>query len=248
MKVSVFWALLLGMCHFAGQPAIAASSAEAEALLEPHLNIVYRPDGASSLDGLYTLFADPSAHFDTPGYNCSGFVLAGTRVLLNAAITIEEAKRDRLGDSGFDSPHGEDWDFGWDLLLNLSEGRERAFLLPEGGKTDPATLDGFAATGFDFHASGVFDALLARVQKDHLYLLSFNRATTKKGYSHMHYHVGLMVMGKNNQIYMYQTTTESKRSYRRNMSDPAEKAAFLRAFANTSSGRKHMAVLEVSMK
>ena len=246
MKYSAFF--VLAMCCLMGQTAVAATSAEAEMLLKPHLDISYRSDGASTVQGEYTLFADPSARFKTPGYNCSGFVLAATRVLLDAAITIEDAKQDRFADSGPESPHGEDWDFGWDLLLNLSEGRERVFLLPTGGKVDPASLDGFAAKGFDFHAPGVFDALLARVQKDHLYLLSFNRATTKKGYTHMHYHVGLMVMGKNNQIYMYQTTTESKRSYRRNMSDSVEKAEFLRAFANTSSGRKHMAVLEVSMK
>ena len=253
MKIYATIALFLGFsCLWSLSAAGAApggvSSGEVEALLKPYLDISYRPDGASTVDGQYTLFADPSARFATPGLNCSGFVLAGTRALLGTKTTVEEAKKDRLGDSGQDSSHGEDWDFGWDLLLNLTDGQQRAYLLPLGGKADPALLDGYEATGFDFHAPGVFDGLLARIQKDHLYLLSFNRATTKKGYTHMHYHVGLMVMGDKGQIYMYQTTTDAKKSYRRNMSDPAEKTAFLRAFANTSSGHKKMAVLEVPMK
>lgn len=228
--------------------ALAASSADVESLLNPLVGVAYRPDGASTPDGANTLFADESASFSTPGFNCSGFVLAASRVLLGTATTVGEAKRDRLSDSGPGSPHGEDWDFGWDLLLNLSEGKKRVFLQPDGGTADPATLTGFEAIGYDFHAQGEFDTLLARLKKDHLYLLSFNRATSKKGYTLMHYHVGLMVLNAEGQILMYQTTTESKKVYCRNMSDPKDKAAFLKAFANTSSGRKHMAVLDVSMK
>lgn len=245
----ILWVFIAGLFGMAWPVAgLAASSADAEALLAPLVGVIYRPDGVSTPEGRCTLFADEAATFPTPGFNCSGFVLEASRALLGSRTTVAEAKRDRLNDSGPSSVHGEDWDFGWDLVLNITEGRRRVYLNPAGGTADPSLLNGFQAKGFDIHAKGVFDSLLGRVKKDHLYLLSFNRDTKKKGYTLMHYHVGLMFMNAKGQVVMYQTTTEAGKVYKRNMSDPKEKADFLRAFANTGGARKHMAVIETPIQ
>lgn len=224
------------------------NTSQAIETLNSFLGVPYRDDGALNLKGENTLFANPSARFDSPGLNCSGFVLSAARAILNKPISIEDAKLDRLEDSGPGSRYGEDWDFGWDLILNISEGFERYYLNPNGTKPDPTRLNGFDARGYDFHATGALEKLLSRLEKNRLYLLSFNRDTKARGYKLMHYHVGLIMLDNNGDALMYQTTTQSRKVYKRNISKPKEKNDFLRAFANTGGVKKHMAVIEVILE
>ena len=218
-----------------------------ESVLNTLCGIPYRVDGASSEDGKNTLFADESASFSTPGLNCSGFVLEAGRRLFGTATTIAQAKADREGNSGPDSPHGEDWDFGWDLIRNITDTMPRTLFLPGGKGVAPDTQDGFRARGYDLHSPRTWKELKGRFRKGHVYFLSFNRETEKEGYTLMHYHVGLVVLAENGDTLMYQTTPQSKRSYVRNLSTGQGMSDFLSAFANTGKFKKYLVVLEVPL-
>lgn len=233
-------------------PPAQASSATAERLLSPLLNIAYRPDGAVTQKGTYTTFANPQQRFSSPGLNCSGFVLAASRLLFNTPLTVANAGFDRWNDSGPTSPHGHDWDYGWDLVCNLisndtHKGKAR-FLTPGGGYGNPLQLDGFHARGYDFHRQGQLEEALKRMRPNHVYLLSFNKTRTKTPHIPLHYHVGLVVLNARNEPLLYQTTTQRKKSYVRNLGTAQGRSAFLKAFANTKQSRKHMAIIEIPMQ
>ena len=234
------------------QQALPATSATAERLLAPLLNIPYRADGAVTREGAYTAFANPNKRFTTPGLNCSGFVLAASRLLVNTPLTVENAGFDRWSDSGADSPHGHDWDYGWDLIANIVESlgqtAKARFLVPKGGYDNPLLLDGFAAKGYDLHAQGQLEAALSRMKQNHLYLISFNKSKAKAPHIPQHYHVGLIVLNEQNAPLLYQTTTQRKRSYVRNLATAQGRASFLKAFTNTKHSRKHMAIVEIPMR
>ena len=234
------------------QQALPATSATAERLLAPLLNIPYRADGAVTREGAYTAFANPNKRFTTPGLNCSGFVLAASRLLVNTPLTVENAGFDRWNDSGPDSPHGHDWDYGWDLIANIVESLGQTpkarFLVPKGGYDNPLLLDGFAAKGYDLHAQGQLEAALSRMKQNHLYLISFNKSKAKAPHIPQHYHVGLIVLNEQNAPLLYQTTTQRKRSYVRNLATAQGRASFLKAFTNTKHSRKHMAIVEIPMR
>lgn len=214
--------------------------------LNAFLEIPYRIDGAINEQGEYTLFADESQRFATSGLNCSGFVLGVSRFLLQDNIAIEKAKKDRLGDSGPGAELGEDWDFGWDIIQNIAEGRSPQLLLPKGGTADPFQYNGLNVPSFDLHGKGVWDDVLSRIQPGMLYLLSYSKPSTLPGYKVLHYHVGIMIR-EDDHIWMYQTTTQSKKSYRRDMNNPKEKLDFLQAFANRGNIKKRISIIEVPL-
>ena len=91
--------------------------------LAPLLGQPFRVDGAQDEEGRWVTFNRPDKISSAPGFNCSGFTVAAARLLLARPFSLAEATRDRRGDSGPGSPLGPDWDFGLDLIFNLSEGR-----------------------------------------------------------------------------------------------------------------------------
>ena len=218
-----------------------------DAIAEAFLGLPYRVDGAINTAGEYTLFADQTRRFSTPGINCSGLVLALSRFLLGRNITLEEAILDRLGDSGPSSPHGEDWDFGWDLIMNISEGFPRRFLLPGGETKDPAGTDGFSPRGYDIHAEQTHRELPARFVQGHLYLISLNVEGRRKGYGLQHYHVGIVHVASGGQAWLYQTSGKSGKVNRRDLKSVQGWDSFTRSFANTGKHRKMVLVLEVDL-
>ena len=235
---------VIAMCIFAPCLAKAALS---DAVAEAFLGLPYRADGAVNAAGEYTLFADQTRRFNTPGLNCSGLTLELSRRLLGSDITLDEAIRDRLLDSGPDSPHGEDWDFGWDLIMNISEGFPRRFLLPDGGTRDPAGTDGFSPRGYDIHAEETRRELPARFVRDRLYLVSINVERDRKGYGLQHYHVGVVHVAADGRAWFYQTTSQSGKVNRRDLQSAQGWDSFAKSFANTGRHRKMMLVLEVDL-
>ncbi len=211
------------------------------------LGIPYRFDGAVDEFGRYSTFADPALVYPTPGLNCSGLVLAASRFLLKKNITLAQAKRDRLGDSGPGSPHGEDWDFGWDLILNISEGFSRSLLLPGGKSQDPATATGFAPRGYDIQQPSTWRELPARLQPGYIYLVSLNVEGRRKGYGLQHYHVGLIHVDSAGKAWFYQTTGKGAVANRRDLKSPEGQESFKKAFANSGDKRKMMLVLAVAL-
>jgi hypothetical protein len=218
-----------------------------ETIVEAFLGLPYRTDGAINAAGEYTLFADQMRRFSTPGLNCSGLVLGLSRFLLGRNITLEDAGRDRLGDSGPTSPHGEDWDFGWDLIMNISDGFSRRFLLPGGETLDPAGTDGFSPRGYDIHAEQTRRELPARFVQDRLYLVSLNVERDRGGYGLQHYHVATVHVASGGQAWFYQTTSQGGKVNRRDLKSAQGWDSFARAFSNTGGHRKMMLVLEVDL-
>ncbi len=218
-----------------------------DGMLRAFLGIAYRTDGAIDEAGRYTLFAEQSRRFTTPGLNCSGFVLGASRFLLRKNFSLEEIKRDRLKDSGPESPHGEDWDFGWDLIMNISEGFPRSLLLPGGLSQDPARGSGFSPRGYAIQRAETWRELPARIRPGYLYLASIAVEGRRKGYGLQHYHVGLFYRGKDDKAWFYDTTGRGKWVNRRDVDSAEGRAAFMKAFADSGDKRKTLLVLEVKL-
>jgi hypothetical protein len=260
--MAVLTILVIAACIFAPGRANAAAGpvpipaglrldkehpASPDAIVEAFLGLPYREDGATNAAGEYTLFADQTRRFNTPGLNCSGLVLALSRFLLGRNITLEEALWDRAGDSGPSSPHGEDWDFGWDLILNISEGFPRRFLLPGFDTLDPTESNAFSPRGYDINAEQTRHELPARFTQGRLYLVSLNVEGRRKGYGLQHYHVGIVYVASGGQAWFYQTTSKGGGVNRRDLKSARGWESFIRAFANTGKHRKMMLVLEVDL-
>ncbi|MDR2697579.1 MAG: hypothetical protein LBB40_03795 [Holophagales bacterium] len=217
-----------------------------EELLGFFFGITFRVDGTIDEHGNYTLFSRPDNLFKEPGLNCSGFILAASRLLFRKNIPLSVAGRDRLGDSGAGAILGQDWDFGWDLILNISEGLERTLLLPGGAVADPAAGNGLSPLGFDLHSPETWRELPSRIRPNHLYFVSFNRPTKQRGYSFLHYHVGILIRTSQNDWYIYHSI-KKRGVVRENLGNERIRARFLNSNANAGNARKHMFITEVPL-
>ncbi|MDL2267935.1 hypothetical protein LJC46_08135 [Desulfovibrio sp. OttesenSCG-928-G15] len=211
------------------------------------LGLPYRVDGALDKAGGYTLFADRTKRFNTPGLNCSGLVLQLSRMLLGKNYSLDDAVRDRKNDSGPDSPHGHDWDFGWDLILNVSEGFSRRFLMPGNKTMDVRAAAALKNRGFDCQKDATWKELSRRFSPGRIYLVSLNVEGRRKGYGLTHYHVGIVYVASTGEAWFYQTTGKGGGANRRDLKSREGQNSFKKAFANTGNNRRMMAVLEVDL-
>jgi len=213
-----------------------------EELCNVFLGIPYRADGVINDDGHYATFKSPDKPLPTPGLNCSGFVLVVSRLILNKSISLSQAVRDRENDSGPGSPFGHDWDFGFDLIMNCSDGARRTVLFPK-GDTTPEKLTGFTAPAWDPHADSFATDFLPHVREGHVYLVSFSRHRTSAGLARSHYHVGLFLRAKE-RVWFYSTTHESGRVIRMDLASAAGLAQFRWSFRNTKNSFKRLTIVE----
>lgn len=218
-----------------------------EEIAAAFLGLPYRNDGAINEKGEYTLFANRQARFSSPGLNCSGLVVAASRLLLGVNFNLDEVTYDRLGDSGPDAPNGQDWDFGWDLVLNISEGFSRCLLLPGFVEADPAEGTGLWPRGYDIHLPETWRELPERLRPGHLYLISLNMEGRGKLKGLRHYHVGFIHVARSGEAWFYQTTGKGGGVNRRDLKSPEGIASFKKAFANSGGNRKMMLVVEVPL-
>ena len=208
-----------------------------------HLGIPYRDDGALDDKGQFTTFAHPEEILDTPGLNCSGLVVSISRYLFNKNWTIKQALRDPQGNSGVNSPLGKDWDFGWDLILNLTEGRRRRLITPDGGSHAPESVDGLNFRGFDLHDQAAWQAVLAQMQPGRVYLGSISKPTKKPGYKVLHYHVALILADKKRGIWLYHATHRSN-VHRIDINTPQGLNKFFAQFGGQRAETKKILLLE----
>jgi hypothetical protein len=176
------------------------------------LGIAYVDDAALDAEGRWTFFAHPETTATGPGLNCSGFLVAAAQRLLGRKMSLAEATHDRLGDSGDGAALGKDWDFGWDLVMNLSEGLPRRALLPE-GEQDLAGQTGATARGFALDDERGWKKILARLASDRVYLASLSR----QGRRLEHYHVAFLLKDAAGRSWFYQTLPKG-RSHRLELS------------------------------
>ena len=240
----VFRAMALAglLVVLAADCAGAASPAQSPALADSLLGIPYRPDGVRDERGRWTLFEHPEQAFPTPGLNCSGLTYSLWRLLVPQAVPVALAGRDRLGDSGPGAAMGQDWDYGFDLILNLSEGLPRRWLLPE-PRPLAATDSGQTKLGFPLADREDWRKALAALLPGHACLVSFTQTGRRKGYTLQHYHVGVILPDASGGRWLYQATPRSG-VFKMNLAAPEGMARFLAAF---SGGDKRVLLLDVAL-
>jgi hypothetical protein len=220
--VFVLAGLILGLAA----PALCAGlTAKADQLV----GIAYRPDGVRDESGRWTLFEHPEKSFATPGLNCSGLNYALMRLISPMSIGIRQAARDRAGDSGPGAAMGQDWDFGFDLILNLSDGMRRRWLLPE-PKAATGQENGQFMLGFPAGDEAAWKKALAAMGPNDACLVSFSQTGRRKGYTLQHYHVGVILPDAKGGRWLYQSTPKSGVT-KTNLADPSGMARFLTSFS-----------------
>ena len=205
------------------------------------LRIPYRVDGVLDHQGRFTLFEHQDRIFETPGLNCSGLVLSASRYLLNRNITIDQARADRLGDSGPGAPFGKNWDFGWDLIMNLTDGFQRRIIVP--GPDSPLIegADAAALRGFNLQDSEAWEKVLPQIRPGLIYLAGFSRPARNNGLQH--YHVGLILADEKGGVWLYQTT-RTRGPYRVNLASARGLANFKNAFKQWGERVKMILIIE----
>jgi hypothetical protein len=170
------------------------------------LGIPYRDDAGLDEHGRWATFSHPEAVSERPGLNCSGFLVAAARHLLGYHGSLAEAGRDRLGDSGPRAEAGLDWDFGWDLVLNLSDGHVRSWVLPAGDHLAPGGT-GHTLAGFKVWDSQAWARLATRWRPDRVYLATLQRGS---GLHLRHHHVALLLKEAAGGLWFYQTLPQGR--------------------------------------
>ena len=222
--------------------AVPAYGADLTVLADQLLGIAYRPDGVRDESGRWTRFEHPEETFSTPGLNCSGLGFALMRLIAPPGITTRQAARDRLGDSGPGAAMGQDWDFGFDLILNLSDGLPRRWLTPE-PRPVSGRENGKAELGFLVADKAAWNKALAGIGRNQACLVSFSQTGRRKGYTLQHYHVGVILPDSSGGRWLYQATPKSG-VHKINLADATGMNRFLAFF---SGGDKRALLLLVDL-
>lgn len=221
--------------------AQAPSKQDLTPQLQRLLGIPYVNDAVRDERGRWTTFSHPEIELDTPGLNCSGFVLAAANKLLRSRLSPSQAAKDRQGNSGPKAPLGQDWDFGWDLIMNLSEGFPRRALLPEGYASTEGT-DGLSLRGFALSNEEAWAKVIPRIVQGRVYLASLSRKVKGSPRRIQHYHTTLLLRDKEGLVWFYQTMPQG-RSHRLNLSTNEGWQTMRRLFGE----RKQILILEVEV-
>ena len=231
---------------FLWQRGIANKSDPLE-LADTHLRIAYRDDGTLDEKGYFTTFSRPDIRFDTPGLNCSGLVLSVSRFLFGKNFSLMEATRDRQGNSGEGSALGKDWDFGLDLILNISDGVPRKVIMPDGSDLPLERADGTTLRGFDLHDRDAWRAVLSQMQPGRVYLGSISKSTRKRGYRLLHYHVVIMIPDDKGGVWLYHSTHRS-RAHKMNLNTGRGLNRLMAQFRNSGTDDKKILVVEALLR
>lgn len=255
VKALIFGIICLGLCigkpvsgdqlfapDFIWQRGIDTKT-DPVGIADTHLGIPYRDDGAIDSRGYFTSFSRPDRFYDTPGLNCSGLVVSAIRFIFDKNFTLEEVTRDRLGNSGENSSMGKDWDFGWDLILNLTDGVQRKVVMPDGKNYPIDGADGMTLRGFDLHDSAAWQRVLAQMRPDRIYLGSISRPGNERPYKILHYHVVLIIPDQKGGVWLYHATHRSN-VHKININTPQGMNRFMSQFKGARGDTKKILVIE----
>lgn len=241
MIKSVIWPITA--CIFCIFPSIATQTPDVAKLI----GTPYRTDGVRNKLGQYTQFGDTTRIFDTPGLNCSGLVVEIARISLGRDIAIDDVMAMRPENAHLHAKNGPDWDFGWRLIMNISDGLPRRVLMPGNKTVSAADIITDAPIGYAISAPETWTELPNRLTAGHLYLISFNTTGRRAGYNTIHYHVGAIYVDENATPWLYQTTSNGGAVNRRNLATPDGQASFQSAFHDTGGNKKYILVVEVDL-
>ncbi len=170
------------------------------------MGIPYVIDGVEDAHGRFVRFSEPDQPLPRPGLNCSGFLVAASRRLLDFRGSLESATRDRQGDSGEGAARGRDWDFGLDLILNLSEGRPRRQMFPEGPRPLPA-IPSPEDRGFLLGEPATWKALAPHLRTEAVYLASLSWVKAGRP---AHHHVAVLLKDAQGRSWFYHTLPQGR--------------------------------------
>lgn len=215
-------------------------------IADTHLRIPYRDDGALDHRGHFTTFDRQDRFFDAPGLNCSGLVVSVCRFLFDKNWDLKSVTRDRQGNSGTGAALGKDWDFGWDLILNLTDGAQRRLLMPDRGTYSVENVDAVEMRGFDLHDVAAWQAVLSQMKPGRVYLGSISKASRKRGYKVLHYHVVLMLPDEKGGVWLYHATRRSH-VHKMNVNTARGLHRLMSQFRDDRSGPKRILILEAAL-
>ncbi len=215
-------------------------------IADTYLGIPYREDGTLDDQGAFTTFNEPDIVFDAPGLNCSGLVLSVARFLFNRNFTLTEAIRDRQGNSGPDSDLGRDWDFGFDLTLNITAGAPRRVITPDGKRHALADHNGLTLRGFDLHDRAAWKSVLNQMLPGRAYFGSISKATRRPGYEILHYHVVLILPDEKGHVWLYHATQKS-RVHRMDLATERGLRRLMAQFSSRRGGPKKILLVEAKL-
>lgn len=216
------------------------------AVMECFRGIPYRADGALDHHGRWTSWADQDKEYASAGLNCSGLTTAISRTIWNQSLSLNAAKQDRLNDSGPDAPMGQDWDFGLDLILNLTEGLPRR-LIPDPYQDysiDSRLWNALSLRGIDID-SDMFAETLAQLQPDRIYYFAISKCDPRFAGGISFYHVGLILKDGPN-IWMYHATARGG-VYRVNLAGANGIAWFRHYYGASPRGPRYIQLVEVTL-
>ena len=215
--------------------------------LAPLLGQPFRFDGAQDDKGRWVTFSRPDQVSPRPGFNCSGFAVAAARVLLDRPFSLGEASRDRRGDSGPGSPLGQDWDFGLDLIANLTEGRalrvfpeETDLEAPAREPLGPGRSMGW---GVNLHSRD-FEDILAQIKPGCFAFFSLSRPDGRFPAGVAYHHVGLIVPEPPH-LWLYHSLT-GRGTHRINLADPGQLARFRSHYPPLVRGERRIFMIEAA--
>ncbi|NDY57741.1 hypothetical protein G3N56_13475, partial [Desulfovibrio sulfodismutans] len=223
-----------------------STASTAQAMADAFLNIPYVDDATVDEHGRFTLFEHPETTLPSPGLNCSGFTLSVSRFLLQKNIPLDAAKADTGGDSGPGSPNGQDWDFGFDLIRNITRDLPRRAILPGGETPDLDAATGQSLRGFPIADTTAWGRIMPRLRPGHVYLASISKPVKTKGYTLLHYHVGLIVPGRDGTFAFYHATPKSG-SHRVSLSAPGGVKQLQAQFRDKSPNEKYILLIEAPL-
>ncbi len=215
-------------------------------IADTHLGIPYRDDGALDDRGRFTSFDRPDRFFDSPGLNCSGLVLSASRFLFDRNWTIDEARKDRQGNSGIGSPLGKDWDFGFDLILNLTDGVQRRAVMPDSQAVDLEKADGANLRGFRLDNQQAWSRVIRQMKPGYAYLGSISKPSREPGYKLIHYHVVIAIPDGRGNVWLYHATQRSN-THKMNISSPQGLARFMGQFRGSRGDTKDIIFVEAKL-
>jgi hypothetical protein len=167
------------------------------------LGIPFVEDGVQDGAGRWTTFAHPETIQDRYGLNCSGLTTTIFRALSGLNVDLVDVQDDRLKDSGPASPLGQDWDFGWDLVMNLGDFFQCRILDGAGPDPDLKGKDGRTLRGFRIEDRNAWATVLPGFRTDRIYLASFSK-DLPSGFVR-HYHTAVLLKDAAGKVWLYQT-------------------------------------------
>ncbi|MDR2367851.1 MAG: hypothetical protein LBF58_07055 [Deltaproteobacteria bacterium] len=216
-----------------------------EAILKAFLGVPFRVDGVVTDDGRWATWNKQETTLKSPGFNCSGYLLEAVRHLTGRDVTIAQAIRDRDGDSGPDSELGLDWDYGLDILLNLS-GAELAELIPapQNGKLRTNGSGRPEGLGVDINGPG-FPDLIAGLDPGTVYLFAISKPDRRFKGGLSYYHVGVIYADGASNVWLYHDTARAG-AHRLNINSPSGVASIRRYFPPVRSSERRIVLARLN--